>query len=36
MLGPYGCPWPTFAAVLVAGAAVLAAVVWAVFVRLKD
>jgi len=34
--GPFGCPWPTFAAVLVAAAAVVAAIVWAALVKLKD
>ncbi len=36
MNGPFGCPWLTFAAVLVALAAIVAAVIWALVARLED
>jgi hypothetical protein len=36
VLGPFGCPWLTFSAVLIAGAAIVAAVIWAFAARLKD
>jgi hypothetical protein len=36
MNGPFDCPWLTFAAVLVALGAGVAAVVWAVLVRFKE
>jgi hypothetical protein len=36
MNGPFGCPWLTFAAVLVAAASIVAAVVWALSAKLKD
>lgn len=36
MTGPLGLPWLTFAAVLVALAAIVAALIWALFAKLKD
>ncbi len=36
MNGPFGCPWLTFTAVLVALGAIIAALVWAFFVHLED
>ncbi len=34
MSGPFGYPWVTFSAVIAVAVAAVAAVVWAVFVRL--
>jgi len=36
MAGPFHCPWPTIAAVLVVLAACLTAIIWALTVRLED